>query len=275
LGLHAAPLTRLAPHLEPGAHLVVTLRDGAAVPKLARYLASRGFGASDLTVCEALGGPRERLTSVRADAASEDRFAHPVCAAIDVAGDGAPVGLVPGRRDAIYSTDGQITKAPVRALTLAALAPRRGERLWDIGGGTGSVGIEWLLADPSLQAIAVEPRDDRAARIAENAAAMGVDRLQIVIGAAPDALADQPPPDAIFIGGGLSEALLQYLAETCAAGTRLVANAVTLESEALLTRWREKLGGQLMRIALSHAAPLGAKTGWKASYPIVQWSVTL
>ncbi|MCA0850752.1 precorrin-6y C5,15-methyltransferase (decarboxylating) subunit CbiE [Salipiger thiooxidans] len=270
-GLHAAPLSRLRPALASGQRLVVLLRDGAAVAALAGYLAEAGFGASQLTVMEALGGPRECLTPCRADALPERAFAHPVCVALEVAGDGVALPLTPGRPDGWFETDGQITRAPVRAMTLAALAPRPGETLWDIGGGSGAVGIEWLLSDPSLAAIAIEPRADRAERIARNAARLGVERLRVIEGKAPEALDGLAPPAAVFVGGGLTPDLLDRLA-TLPAGTRLVANAVTLETEALLTAAQARLGGSLLRIELSTVSPIGPKRGWKAGWPITQWS---
>ena len=204
-------------------------------------------------------------------------FGHPVVAAIEVAGDGA-LPCVPGRADATFDHDGQITKAPVRALTLAALAPRPGEMLWDIGGGSGSVAIEWLLAHPRNRAISIEADAGRAERLRANADRLGVDRLACVTGTAPEAL-DAPDlagtaPDAVFVGGGLSPALLDRLV-ALGPGTRIVANAVTLESEALLTRARQAHGGTLLRIDIARARPLGTRTGWAAAYPIVQWSVVL
>lgn len=168
-----------------------------------------------------------------------------------------------------------MTKRPVRALTLSALAPKPGERLWDIGGGSGSIGIEWLLSHPTTQAVAIEPRADRIALIRANAAALGVDRLQVAEGRAPEALAGLDAPDVVFVGGGLSGDLLDWLFSHLSAGTRLVANAVTLESEAQLIAAHAARGGDLLRIELAQAAALGPRRGWKASYPVVQWSVTL
>lgn len=275
LGLHAAPLSRLRPHLARSAQLLVLLRDGAAVQELGAYLTGEGFGDSSLAVLEAIGGPRERITHSTAATVPEERFQHPVCVAIGVKGDGAALSLTGGRPGAWFESDGQITKQPVRALTLSALAPEQGELLWDIGGGSGSIGIEWLLAHPTLQAISFEPRADRAERIESNAAKLGVDRLTVVNGAAPEILDGQPKPHAVFAGGGLSAALLDWLETHLDPGTRIVANAVTLETEALLLQAQERLGGDLIRLELSRAEPLGPKRGWKASYPIVQWSVRL
>lgn len=273
-GLHAAPLTRLRPVLAPGTRLIVLLRDAAAVGALAAYLVDAGFGASPFTVMQSLGGPRERLTTGKANALPDRSFAHPVCVAIELAGQGAVLPLASGRPDDWFENDGQITRRPVRALTLSALAPRPFEHLWDIGGGSGSIAIEWLLSHDTLSATSIEPRPDRAERIRANACRLGVDRLEIITGTAPQALTGLAKPDVIFVGGGLGADLLGWIA-THLAGTRLVANAVTLETEALLLEAQAVHGGDLLRIDLSQAAPLGPRRGWKAAYPIVQWSVTL
>ncbi|MGK2909561.1 MAG: precorrin-6y C5,15-methyltransferase (decarboxylating) subunit CbiE [Sphingobium sp.] len=275
LGLHAAPLERLKSHLARGQRVIALLRDGEAVAALADYLVRQGFGPSVLHVMEALGGPREWVRCATAEALSFTDIAHPVAVGIDCAGDGEILPLVVGRPDHWFASDGQITKRPVRALTLSALAPRAGELLWDIGAGSGSIGIEWLLAHPANRACAIEVDPVRADRARANAAALGADRLEVVLGRAPDALPLEPLPDAVFIGGGLSDALLDALLARLPAGTRLVANAVTLESEALLAGWHGQRGGSLLRIELADAALLGNRHGWRARYPVVQWSVTL
>ena len=274
LGLHAAPLSRLRPHLAHGVRLIVTLRDGAAVGDLAAYLVATGFGSTQMDVLSALGGPRERHVTLRADEPVPEGIAHPVCVAL-TCGEGPALPRTSGKPDEIFETDGQLTKRPVRALTLSALAPRPYERLWDIGGGTGTIAIEWLLSDRTVTATTIEQSPERAARIARNATDLGVERLQVVTGTAPAALDGLPDPDVVFVGGGLSDTLLEVLQTRLRAGTRLVCNAVTLESEATLTRWHGKLGGDLMRIELAHARALGSLTGWKSAYPVVQWSVTL
>jgi precorrin-6Y C5,15-methyltransferase (decarboxylating) len=274
MGLHAAPLARLRPALAPGVRAILLLRDGEAVADLARYLADEGFGATRLTVMEALGGPRERITEAKADALAGP-FAHPVAVAVEVAGPGVVVPCASGLEDSFFDTDGQITKRPVRALALSALAPRPGETLWDIGGGSGSISVEWCLSHPESQALSIEPRPDRAARIRANAARFGLERLRVVEGTAPAALADLPPPQAVFIGGGLSADLLTVLEDRLAPGTRLVAHAVTLESEALLIAAADRRGGDLLRIELAEAAPLGSRRGWTPARPVVQWRVTL
>jgi precorrin-6Y C5,15-methyltransferase (decarboxylating) len=274
IGLHAAPLARLRPHLAPGLRAIVLLRDGAAVPDLASYLASLGFDGSTLTICEALGGPRERISTVSVAEARKGGFKHPVGVAVEVAGNGVIVPLASGRPDALFETDGVMTKRPVRALTLSALAPRAGESLWDIGGGSGTIAVEWALAHPTCSASVIEQRADRVALIRANADAFGLNRITIVQGAAMDVLDDLPAPDAVFIGGGLTAPLLARIAKL-PAGTRIVANAVTLEAEALLTQAHVDHGGDLLRIEIARATPLGQKRGWKSAYPVVQWSVTL
>ncbi len=275
VGLHAAPLARLRPALANGVRLLVLLRDGAAVQELADYLCQVGFGSSALAIHEAVGGPRERRTDAKAADLPDMEFAHPVCAAVQVSGAGEALPLAGGRPDTWFDSDGQMTKRPVRALTLSALAPRPFEHLWDIGGGSGSVAIEWLLSHPSLFATTIEPREDRAARIVQNAARLGVDRLTVVQGAAPEALVGLPAPDAVFVGGGLTPALLDWLQAYLPSGTRIVANAVTLETEGLLTQAQARLGGDLLRLELAQAGPLGGRRGWKSSYPVVQWSAAL
>lgn len=274
-GLHAAPLERLRPMLAPGRRVLVLLRDGAAVQSLAAYLAGAGFGPSTLHIMEALGGPRERIRHATADALAFNDITHPVAVGVDVSGDGEVMPCASGLADSWFAHDGQISKRPARALTLSALAPRPGETLWDIGAGSGSIAVEWLLSHATTQALAFEADPVRAERATANARRLGVDRLLLVEGRAPAVLAGRVRPDAIFIGGGLSDALMEAILALPGERTRLVANAVTLESESLLARWHERLGGELLRIEMASAAPIGARRGWKAAYPLVQWSVIL
>ena len=196
-----------------------------------------------------------------------------ICAISVVALPGARVlPFAAGLDDTLFEHDGQITKREVRALTLSALAPRLGETLWDIGAGSGSISIEWMLADQSLRAIAIEANPERAARISRNARQFGVPYLQIVVGKAPEALADLPAPHAIFIGGGGTDPdVLDAAIAALRPGGRLVANAVTLEMEALLLARQAELGGSLTRIAVSRADAVGTMTGWRPAMPITQW----
>ena len=270
VGLHAAPFAQLRPLLAPGVRIIATLRDGAAVADLLQYLTSMAFGDSDLTILERLGGPNAQATSGMAATLTGD-FAHPLVAAINVAGTGDTLTVATGQRDDVFANDGQITKRPVRAITLSTLAPRPCEHLWDVGGGSGSVALEWLLAHPSTRATVFEIRDDRANRIRANAGSLGVShRLEVVEGAAPETFGQAKSPDAVFVGGGLAQGLLDSVATLPA---RLVVNAVTLEGEALLAHAQATHGGSLSRIELSQSAPLGPKRGWSRSYPVVQWSL--
>jgi precorrin-6B C5,15-methyltransferase / cobalt-precorrin-6B C5,C15-methyltransferase len=178
----------------------------------------------------------------------------------------------PGLADALFEHDGQITKRGVRALTLSALAPRRGELMWDVGAGSGSVAIEWMLADPSLRAVAIEARAERAMRIRRNAAAFGVPGLDVVEGRAPEALIRLSPPAAVFVGGGASAAVLDAAVAALASGGRLVVNAVTLETEALLIARHAAQGGELIRIAIERADTLGRMQAWRPALPVTQWT---
>ena len=272
LGLHAAPFERLGPALQANGRAICLLRDGPAVGNLAQWLVGRGYGTSTLHVMEALGGPRERIRTVLAEDFAFTDVAAPVAVAIAMSGP-QELSRASGLPDNTFLHDGQITKRPIRALTLSALAPRPGEILWDIGAGSGSVSVEWCLAGG--QAIAVEIRTDRAENIRTNARALGVDHLlRVVEGGAPDALDGLPDPDAVFIGGGGHAALLDHLWAVLPPGTRIVANGVTLETEALLALWHGQKGGELLRIELAKAAPLGSMRGWSPARPVVQWSVT-
>ncbi|KPA21883.1 Precorrin-6Y C(5,15)-methyltransferase (decarboxylating) [Shimia sp. SK013] len=274
LGLHAAPFSSLRRQMAAGQCTIATLRDGAAAGELAEWLTDHGFGASEMHIMEALGGPRERVRQATAATYDFTDVAHPVCVGLVFRGTGSTLPTSSGIDDAFFDHDGQITKRPVRAITLSSLAPRPGELLWDIGGGSGSVAIEWLLSHSTTQATAIEADAARAARITVNAAKLGVDRLKVVTGTAPAALVDLPIPDAIFIGGGISAQMLENVWAHLPDGARLVANAVTLEAEALLAVWHAEKGGGLLRIELAHANSLGRKRGWKSAYPIVQWSVS-
>jgi precorrin-6Y C5,15-methyltransferase (decarboxylating) len=182
---------------------------------------------------------------------------------------------VPGLPDDAYDHDGQLTKREVRAVTLAHLAPRPGELLWDVGAGNGSIGVEWLRAHRTCRAVAVEADEARAGRIGANAEALGVPSLQVVHGRAPEALAGLPAPDVVFIGGGITNpGVLDACWGALRPGGRLVANAVTLEAEAALVAARDRHGGDLTRIEVSRAAPLGGFTGWRPAMPVTIWSTT-
>ncbi|MVT67870.1 precorrin-6y C5,15-methyltransferase (decarboxylating) subunit CbiE [Bradyrhizobium pachyrhizi] len=270
LGLHAAPFERLLPHLVRDARIICLLRDGKAASDLARWLTERGCGASAIWTLAALGGPRESVTQHRADSYAGDSSESLIAVALEARGEQG-IARSSGLADALFVHDGQLTKRPVRALALSALAPRPGERLWDVGAGSGSISIEWALCGGT--AIAVEARRERAANIRRNAASFGLaHRITIIEGEAPGALSDLAAPDAVFIGGGLDAAMFDAIWSRIAPGTRLVAHAVTLETEALLSHLHQRHGGELMRLEIAQAEPLGRYRAWKAARPIVQWS---
>jgi len=277
LSLHGRTLDLIRPHLHPGARILALTSDAEAPSALARLLTESGFGDSCMTILEALGGPRER---VRATSAGTYNFEtvddlNTVAVEVAAASDARVIARTPGLADDLFEHDGQITKREVRAITLSSLAPRRGELLWDIGAGAGSVAIEWMLADPSMRAIAIEKHPDRAARIRRNAAAFGVPGLEIVEGEAPAALIGLAPPDAVFIGGGATEShLIDTSISALRSGGRLVVNAVTLATEALLIDRHASLGGKLIRIAITRAGSVGEKSGWRPAMPVTQWAWT-
>ncbi|MCW3015163.1 MAG: cbiE [Solirubrobacterales bacterium] len=260
--------------LQPGRRLVayVTGTDGAA--QLARVLADRGFGASAFTILEQLGGPQERRVDTTARQATDHAADALHVVAIEVAG-GPARARTPGLADDAFASDGQLTKRHVRAITVSVLAPLPGELLWDVGAGNGSIAVEWLRAERTARAIAIEPREERAGRIAGNALALGVPELEVVLGRAPDALHDLPAPDAVFVGGGITTlGLLDGCWAALKPGGRLVANTVTLEGEQVVVAAQKAHGGTLTRIDIAHADRVGSFTGWRPQLTVVQWSVT-
>lgn len=268
---HGRPLERVNLHLAPGARLIVLSADGQTPARLAEQLTARGYGETLLTVFERLGGEGE----IRREGRAED-WPHADCGQLNlVACECRPAqGCRPLSRraalpDEAYCHDGQLTKRDVRAVTLAHLAPMPGELLWDVGAGCGSIGIEWMRADSRCRAIAIESDPFRQGLIQRNRIALGVPDLVLVAGRAPEALERLETPNAIFIGGGLT---VSGVAERCwealEPGGRLVANAVTLQSESFLMALRERIGGELTRIAVAHAEPLGRFDAWRAAIPV-------
>ncbi|MFI6152511.1 precorrin-6y C5,15-methyltransferase (decarboxylating) subunit CbiE [Kitasatospora sp. NPDC051170] len=273
VSLVGRPLDGLALALHPGRRLLVLSADATTPAAVAALLTERGHGAARLTVLEKLGHASERHLLGRADDWPHTPGDPLNLIAVQL-GEGPHNSLVPGLPDAAYESDGQLTKRHVRAATLAVLAPSPGELLWDVGGGSGSIAVEWLRAHRDCRAVSVERDPARAERISRNAAALGVPRLRVVSGRAPAALAGLPAPDAVFIGGGLTApGLLASCWSALRPGGRLVANTVTLESEALLAEWYRRHGGDLVRLAVAHAVPVGGFTGWRQAMPVTQWSV--
>ncbi|CCD97814.1 Precorrin-6Y C(5,15)-methyltransferase [Bradyrhizobium sp. STM 3809] len=274
--LHGRALEGIIRHLAPGARILALAWDGSTAAKLAALLSARRMGRSRLTVLEAMGGPQERVRSATAGAFDLSDI-HPLTTlALEVVAEpGAPViPLTSGLADDLFEHDGQITKRDVRAATLSALAPMPGELLWDVGLGSGSVAIEWLLRHGSLRAIGIEARQDRADRAMRNALALGAPDLKIAIGRAPAVLAELESPDAIFIGGGISEAgVFEAAWSRLKPGGRVVANIISLEGEARLIDLFGRHGGELVRIAVSRIEPVGRMHGWRQAMPVTQWRV--
>lgn len=273
--LHGRAIENIVRHLQPRARIIALSWDGSTPLKVANLLSAYGLGLSRITVLEAMGGPRERVTSAVANSFSLGDIQSLNTIAIEVVVDEAAraVPASPPEDDA-FESDGQLTKRDVRAVTLSALAPRRCDLLWDIGLGAGSIAIAWLLSDTSLRAIGIEERPDRAARAQRNARKLGTPDLDVVVGRAPLALSGLAAPDAIFIGGGLNDqGMVEGAWSSLKAGGRLVANAVTLESEATLFNCFRCHGGELLRMELSRAGELGGLHGWQHARPVTQWRV--
>lgn len=259
----------LARHLVEGRRILVLSKDGDTPAQVADILDRSGFGRSRMTVLEKLGGPGERISEWRSGKPDNLHIL-----AIEVLG-GPHLGWVAGLPDDAFDHDGQLTKRDVRAAALARLAPAPGQMLWDIGAGAGSVGIEWMRAHPTCRATAIEARADRAKRIAENAVRLGVGSLRVVTGRAPQALAGLPAPDAIFVGGGASgTGVIDACWDALKPGGRLVVHGVTLQTEQVLAEQYALRGGELTRLHVEHAAPIGSYTGWTPARAVTQWAVT-
>jgi precorrin-6Y C5,15-methyltransferase (decarboxylating) len=271
VSLVGRPNELLHPLLQPGRRVLALTAEASAAAAVRALLDARGFGSSPVTLLADLGGPDEVVAPASAQPHSRLAIIAIECR-LDAAA--APLPRVPGLPDDAFEHDGQITKRELRALALAALAPVPGQLLWDVGAGSGSVGIEWMRVHPASRAVAVEPRAERRERIARNAAALGVPGLCVVAGLAPAALAGLPAPDAVFIGGGVTApGLIGACLDALAPGGRLVANAVTIEGQAVLADWQRRAGGTLTRIGVERAGPVGGFTAWRPALPVVQWSV--
>jgi precorrin-6Y C5,15-methyltransferase (decarboxylating) len=274
LTVHGRPVEQMIAFIQPDQRLLV-LTTGAQTPaQIAKFLSERGYGRSRMTVLAAMGGADE----ARFDGIAES-WAHVVpefnTLAVECIADpdAALLPRIPGLDDALFRSDGTMTKQEVRAVTVAKLMPMRGALLWDIGCGCGSVAIEWMRAAHYARAIGIEPRADRRTMAAANALALGAPKLELIEGTAPDCLANLPAPDAIFIGGGMSDETFSAAWSALRPLGRLVANAVTLESEAQLLALHKTHGGMLTKIAVNRAEPVGRLTGWRPLMPVTQWSL--
>lgn len=273
ISLHGRAFERITPHLRPRARILSLSWDETTPKRLADHLCARDMGASRLVVLERLGGPHERIRESRADAFALNDIDPLNTVALEIVADTSAriIPNAPGLPDDWFESDGQLTKRDIRAVTLSALAPRIGETLWDIGAGSGSISIEWMLSHPSNRAIAFERDPARAARIARNALALGVPDLEIVTGAAPDALAGLRSPDAIFIGGGANQETLEAAWAALPAHGRIVVNAVTLETQALLTEALNMKGGELLQLQIARTRAVGRFHALDPAMAVLQW----
>ncbi|MCE0535617.1 precorrin-6y C5,15-methyltransferase (decarboxylating) subunit CbiE [Kineosporia rhizophila] len=283
ISLVGRPAATLQPSISPARRLLVLVPGEESPAVVADLLRKRGFGPSELTALGNLGAQDEFRVTATADEWPSEGFpehapsgSKALCVLAVVCRPGtAPLRLsrTPGLPDEAYENDGQLTKRHVRAITLSTLAPEPGELLWDVGGGAGSIGIEWLRTHPSCRAVSIERDPQRAQRIARNAELLGVPHLEVRTGEAPAELTGLPTPDAIFVGGGLTApGLLEHCWEALAPGGRMVVNVTTLESEMLLAQARSQYGGVLAKIEIAKATAIGRFTGWRPAMPVTQWS---
>jgi precorrin-6Y C5,15-methyltransferase (decarboxylating) len=274
LTVHGRPVEQMIAFIQPDQRLLI-LTTGAETPaQIAAFLAARGFGQSRMTVLAAMGGKDElRFEGTAADWDHEVPAFNTLAVECVAAPDAALLPRVPGLADELFHHDGTMTKQEVRAATLAKLMPMRGALLWDVGCGCGSVAVEWMRAARFSHAIGIEPRDDRRVFAAQNAAALGAPKLELIDGSVPEALDGLKAPDAIFIGGGLSRETFDVCWNALRPLGRLVCNAVTLESEALLMALHKEHGGQLVKLQVNRAEPVGNLTGWRPLMPVTQWSL--
>jgi precorrin-6Y C5,15-methyltransferase (decarboxylating) len=273
LSLCGREVATLMPLLQPGRRLLVLSADATTPGLVASLLRARGFGSSPVLLMEALGGPSERVRPLGEMPPNDINALNLLAIELRAGPDAMVLPLTAGLPDDAFEHDGQLTKREVRAVTLAALAPTRGGVLWDIGSGSGSIGIEWMLRDPANRAIGIEPRPDRVARAARNAMALGVPDYRIERGTAPEAVAGLPTPDAVFIGGGARAEVIDAAWNALPPGGRLVVNAVTLETEMLLCAAQHRLGGELTRVSVDRLDRIGAMRVFRPAMTVTQWSV--
>ncbi|WP_417433924.1 precorrin-6y C5,15-methyltransferase (decarboxylating) subunit CbiE [Hoeflea sp.] len=279
ISLHGRSVHGLASHVQPGNRILALTSSGRTVVEAAQILSARGFGRSEMHVLEHIGGPDERIKILRADRIAADKPDFADFNTLAIACEAQPGAVllpsVPGLPDEAFEHDGQLTKREVRAVTLARLGPVPGGLMWDVGAGCGSIGIEWIRSARGAKAIAIEASEARRTMMAHNALTLGAPGLDIIAGTAPDALADLAMPDAVFIGGGIShDGVFEAAWDALKPSGRMVANAVTVEGEARLFALQAVHGGELIRMQVSRAEPVGRYLGWKPMMPVTLWSVT-
>jgi len=276
LTIHGRNPAALLPHYLPGAKLLILSKDGTSPATVAKQLVERGLEQASISVLEHLGGDEEKIiaSNAAAIAAGGDAFRF---ADLNVIAVSLPqempfwLPVTPGLPDDAFEHDGKMTKRDIRASAMAKLAPRPNALLWDVGTGCGSIAIEWLRAHPTCRAVGIEPQEKRRAYALHNAEMLGVPHLRLLNGTAPDGLRGEEAPDAIFIGGGLSADVVNFCLKALKPGGRLVAHAVTLGSEQLLLNLYQSHGGDLTRLSIAKAEPVGPLHGWKSAMPVTQW----
>ena len=274
LTVHGRPVEQMIAFIQPKQRLLILTTGDQTPGEIANFLTARGFGQSKLTVLAAMGGDNEQIFNGHAETWDHEVPSFNTLAVECIATpDALLLPRVPGLPDDFFEHDGTMTKREVRALTIAKLMPMRGALLWDIGAGCGSVAVEWMRAARDAQAIGIEPRADRRLMASKNALSLGTPQLQLVDGSAPLALIELPPPDAVFVGGGLTNEVFDAAWAALKPLGRFVANAVTLESEKILMELLEKHGGELSRLAVSRAEPVGQYHGWRSFMSVTQWSI--
>ena len=272
-GLHAKPIEKLNLALHENLRLLILLRDGQAVTQLGQYLCDKGFNASRCYVFSQMHSHANTPQYCTAEALVQQPADAPVCVAVELVGERPGISQATGKPDNLFMHHGQITKQAVRAVTLASLSPRPTQHLVDIGAGSGSISVEWMLSHPQMRATSIENNPDRIELIKQNAAQFGCSEMRIIHADIHTMLAEIPLADAYFIGGGLSAALIEAVWSTMRPTSRLVANAVTAESEALILHYHRLYGGEVLKLEISDLVPLGQKHGWKARYPITHWVI--
>lgn len=272
LTVHGRASEQIVPAFAPSARLLVLTKDRSSPETIGKLLAERGYGSSTMTALAALGGKDEQRIEMTAEAAHQDVPDFHTLAIECIAEPNATVLPRTGLPDEAFAHDGKMTKRSVRALALAKLVPLRGQLLWDVGCGCGSVAVEWMRGAPEAKAIGLEPQEKRRAMAAQNALTLGTPKLELVDATAPDGLSDLPAPDAVFLGGGISAETVDVSIAALKPFGRLVAHAVTLESEAVLLGAFARHGGALQRVSVETADPVGPYHGWRPSMPVTQWS---
>lgn len=273
-GLHAKNNEILRPFMAPKVKFIILLKEGKSVQKLTDFFTVNGFGDSEFTILESLGYKNFRKRHTIARSNNIQNINHPVCVAIETKGKGLRIPKNTGKPDNIFLNDGQLTKQYIRSITLSSLSPTPFEHLWDLGSGSGSIAVEWLLSESTTTATAIEKNKERVNFIYKNCQKFGIDRICIFNDDIEKVLKKLKKPDAIFIGGGLNEKLFKKIWNFIPNNTRIVVNSVTIETESCITNLFNHFGGSLLKIELSNLKSIGKSHAWSNNYPIVQWKVT-